>query len=69
MGHSCTPRNVVLILAALETILSDNGFAVTPGAALAAAAGLAPALAADEGLEGGFGGHGAFSCAVSRWLV
>lgn len=38
MGHSCTRRNVTLVLAALETILRDAGCDVQPGAALAAAA-------------------------------
>ncbi|WP_197451452.1 hypothetical protein [Rosistilla oblonga] len=38
MGHSCTARNVTLILAALETILRQSGSSIEPGAALAAAA-------------------------------
>lgn len=37
MGHACTRRNVTLVLGALETILRDNGAAIEPGAALAAA--------------------------------
>jgi alanine-glyoxylate transaminase/serine-glyoxylate transaminase/serine-pyruvate transaminase len=38
MGHACRRRNVVLFLAALETILKDEGVAVKPGALQAAAA-------------------------------
>ena len=38
MGHSCTLRNVTLILGALETILRDAGASLEPGTALAAAA-------------------------------
>jgi alanine-glyoxylate transaminase/serine-glyoxylate transaminase/serine-pyruvate transaminase len=38
MGHSCTQRNVTLILSALETILIDGGASITRGRALAAAA-------------------------------
>ncbi|MEZ6092446.1 MAG: alanine--glyoxylate aminotransferase family protein [Pirellulaceae bacterium] len=38
MGYSCTPRNVMLILAALETILEQAGSPIKPGNALAAAA-------------------------------
>ncbi|QDV71550.1 Purine catabolism protein PucG [Rosistilla carotiformis] len=38
MGHSCTARNVTLILAALETILRQSGSLIEPGSALAAAA-------------------------------
>lgn len=37
MGTSSTVQNVTLILSALETILSDQGVAVPPGAGLAAA--------------------------------
>jgi alanine-glyoxylate transaminase/serine-glyoxylate transaminase/serine-pyruvate transaminase len=37
MGASSTKRNVLLLLAALEAILADEGFAGTKGAALAAA--------------------------------
>ena len=37
MGSSCTRRNVTLVLAALETILSDLGVGLERGAALAAA--------------------------------
>ncbi len=37
MGHSCRKRNVMLILAALETVLSDMGYKCEKGAALAAA--------------------------------
>jgi alanine-glyoxylate transaminase/serine-glyoxylate transaminase/serine-pyruvate transaminase len=37
MGASCTVRNVTLVLAALETILSDLGAGLDRGAALAAA--------------------------------
>jgi alanine-glyoxylate transaminase/serine-glyoxylate transaminase/serine-pyruvate transaminase len=39
MGDSSTRRNVTLLLGALETILRDAGAHVSPGAALAAAAG------------------------------
>ena len=38
MGHACRPRNVVLFLAALETVLKAEGVAVKPGALAAAAA-------------------------------
>lgn len=37
MGHSSTRRNVMLLLAALESILSDEGVALSPGAAIKAA--------------------------------
>lgn len=37
MGTSSTERNVTLILAALELILHDQGYSLTPGAALSAA--------------------------------
>jgi alanine-glyoxylate transaminase/serine-glyoxylate transaminase/serine-pyruvate transaminase len=37
MGSSCTQRNVVMVLGALETILSDMGVSVPSGAALQAA--------------------------------
>lgn len=37
MGSSSTVRNVTLVLSALETIMRDMGYALTPGAALAAA--------------------------------
>ncbi len=37
MGSSSTEQNVLLILSALETIMSDMGYGLTPGAALAAA--------------------------------
>jgi alanine-glyoxylate transaminase/serine-glyoxylate transaminase/serine-pyruvate transaminase len=37
MGHSSTQRNVTAILAALETLLPDEGVSVERGAALAAA--------------------------------
>ena len=37
MGHSCTERNVLLFLAALERILVSEGVGITPGAAVAAA--------------------------------
>lgn len=37
MGHSCRKRNVMLVLAALETVLSDMGYKCEKGAALAAA--------------------------------
>lgn len=37
MGHSCRKRNVMLVLAALETVLSDLGYKCEKGAALAAA--------------------------------
>ena len=37
MGHSSTYRNVMLLLAALETILSDEGVAISQGAATRAA--------------------------------
>jgi aspartate aminotransferase-like enzyme len=37
MGASCSVRNVTLVLAALETILSDLGAGLDRGAALAAA--------------------------------
>jgi alanine-glyoxylate transaminase / serine-glyoxylate transaminase / serine-pyruvate transaminase len=37
MGHSSTRRNVTLVLAALESILSDAGFKLRRGEALAAA--------------------------------
>lgn len=39
MGASSCRRNVMLVLAALETLLADEGVAVARGAALAAAAG------------------------------
>jgi alanine-glyoxylate transaminase/serine-glyoxylate transaminase/serine-pyruvate transaminase len=38
MGHSSTQRNVILVLAALEAILSDQGLALPKGEAVAAAA-------------------------------
>jgi alanine-glyoxylate transaminase/serine-glyoxylate transaminase/serine-pyruvate transaminase len=38
MGHSSSERNVILFLAALETILSGETYSFTPGASLAAAA-------------------------------
>jgi alanine-glyoxylate transaminase / serine-glyoxylate transaminase / serine-pyruvate transaminase len=38
MGHSSTKRNVILVLAALETLLSDQGASLKPGGALEAAA-------------------------------
>lgn len=38
MGHTSRRRNVVLFLAALETILKDQGAKITPGKALDAAA-------------------------------
>jgi alanine-glyoxylate transaminase/serine-glyoxylate transaminase/serine-pyruvate transaminase len=38
MGHSCTRKNVVLFLAALESILKAQGVKVKPGAQEAAAA-------------------------------
>jgi alanine-glyoxylate transaminase / serine-glyoxylate transaminase / serine-pyruvate transaminase len=38
MGASCVPRNVKLLLTALETVLRSRGHACTPGAAAAAAA-------------------------------
>lgn len=38
MGASCVPRNVKLLLAALETALRNQGYRCTPGAATAAAA-------------------------------
>lgn len=37
MGHACTRRNIMLLLAALETIFRDAGISAEPGAALAAA--------------------------------
>jgi alanine-glyoxylate transaminase/serine-glyoxylate transaminase/serine-pyruvate transaminase len=37
MGETCTERNVLLCLAALERCLSDQGVKVTPGAGVAAA--------------------------------
>ncbi len=37
MGHSSTRRNVLLVLAALESILASEGAAISRGAALAAA--------------------------------
>ena len=37
MGHGSRQANVTLVLAALETCLRDLGFALEPGAALAAA--------------------------------
>ncbi len=37
MGHSSTQRNVMLLLAALESILCDEGVTITRGAALEAA--------------------------------
>jgi alanine-glyoxylate transaminase/serine-glyoxylate transaminase/serine-pyruvate transaminase len=37
MGHSCRERNVILVLGALETILSDLGYKCEKGAGLAAA--------------------------------
>jgi alanine-glyoxylate transaminase/serine-glyoxylate transaminase/serine-pyruvate transaminase len=37
MGAASTRRNVTIFLTALETILSDQGMAVSPGASLAAA--------------------------------
>jgi alanine-glyoxylate transaminase/serine-glyoxylate transaminase/serine-pyruvate transaminase len=37
MGHSSTQRNVMLLLAALESILAGEGVAITPGAAISAA--------------------------------
>jgi alanine-glyoxylate transaminase/serine-glyoxylate transaminase/serine-pyruvate transaminase len=37
MGSSSSERNVTLVLSALETIMSDMGYGLTPGAALAAA--------------------------------
>ena len=37
MGSSCTRRNVILVLSALESILGDMGVPVTGGAAVAAA--------------------------------
>lgn len=40
MGHSSTRRNVMLCLAALESILCDEGFALQRGEAVAAAAGV-----------------------------
>ena len=41
MGHSCSRKNVLLFLAALQTILRAEGFAVRPGALDAAHALLA----------------------------
>ena len=38
MGHSSTQRNVILVLAALEAILSDQGLALPKGEAVVAAA-------------------------------
>jgi alanine-glyoxylate transaminase/serine-glyoxylate transaminase/serine-pyruvate transaminase len=38
MGHACRPKNVFLLLSALETILKAEGVAVRPGALDAAAA-------------------------------
>ena len=38
MGHACRPKNVFLLLSALETILKAEGVAVQPGALDAAAA-------------------------------
>ena len=38
MGHSSSQRNVLLVLAALETILADEGYTCPSGEALAAAA-------------------------------
>ncbi len=37
MGASCTGNNVLLLLAALDKILSDDGFRLSPGAGVAAA--------------------------------
>jgi alanine-glyoxylate transaminase/serine-glyoxylate transaminase/serine-pyruvate transaminase len=37
MGSSCTQRNVILVLGALESILGDMGVPVPKGAAIAAA--------------------------------
>ncbi len=37
MGSSCTQRNVILVLGALESILGDMGVSVPKGAAIAAA--------------------------------
>jgi alanine-glyoxylate transaminase/serine-glyoxylate transaminase/serine-pyruvate transaminase len=37
MGTSCTQRNVILVLGALDTILSDMGVEIPRGAALSAA--------------------------------
>ncbi|MHC4996223.1 MAG: pyridoxal-phosphate-dependent aminotransferase family protein [Planctomycetota bacterium] len=37
MGHAANRRNVTGVLAALESLLTDAGVAITPGAALAAA--------------------------------
>jgi len=37
MGSSCTQRNVILVLSALESILADMGVAVSKGAAITAA--------------------------------
>jgi len=38
MGASCTENNVLLLLGALEKILSEEGFKLSPGAGVAAAA-------------------------------
>ncbi|MGH9862176.1 MAG: pyridoxal-phosphate-dependent aminotransferase family protein [Candidatus Acidiferrales bacterium] len=38
MGASCTENNVLLLLAALDNILSDDGLRLSPGAGVAAAA-------------------------------
>ena len=38
MGHSSNQRNVVLFLAAMETVLAGELFSFTPGASLSAAA-------------------------------
>ena len=38
MGASSTRRNVTLLLGALETLLRESGFRLSPGAALEAAA-------------------------------
>lgn len=40
MGHSSTKRNVLLVLAALETLLLDQGADLKPGEALQAASGV-----------------------------
>lgn len=50
MGSSSTRQNVTLILSALESIMQDLGYAVQPGAALAAASnahGASPVAAGD----------------------
>jgi aspartate aminotransferase-like enzyme len=38
MGHSCRRKNVILLLAALETVLKSEGYPARPGALDAATA-------------------------------